>query len=401
MKIAVWLDRDYSPKSGGSFSYTDRLIKAIDDYNFTNGLDICFVSFEDIKSSSLKKEVIRLNAPLYCVASKMNFLPARVLNAIKKLYAKVFNKSILRQLEDNQIKIVYYISQFGTFIKDFPFVVSHWDIAHRSTYAFPEFSVALQNSRDKYYKSIVPRALMLFVESDTGKKELLRYSFINEQRIKFVPLFAGECASFDVPVEKQQTILSNYNLVAGKYFFYPAQFLAEKNHAAVVLALSEIKKDYPDYKVVFTGASEKSLCGTLDYIKDLSIMSGLSDSIVFPGFVPLEDMYVFYKNACAHIMASYVGPTNMPPLEAMEIGCPVICSDLGGHREELGDAAIYFNPMDIDQLANAMKEMINNGAEWRERIIKQSKVCIYNVNNAMRCIDNALYEASIVRSTWK
>jgi glycosyltransferase involved in cell wall biosynthesis len=41
-------------------------------------------------------------------------------------------------------------------------------------------------------------------------------------------------------------------------------------------------------------------------------------------------------------MPSYFGSTNLPPLEAVSLGCPVIYSDLPEFREQMGDAAIRF-----------------------------------------------------------
>ena len=44
MKIAVSLDENYRPEEGGGFSYYNRLIKAIDGFQFDPSLDICFVT---------------------------------------------------------------------------------------------------------------------------------------------------------------------------------------------------------------------------------------------------------------------------------------------------------------------------------------------------------------------
>jgi len=48
--------------------------------------------------------------------------------------------------------------------------------------------------------------------------------------------------------------------------------------------------------------------------------------------------------ATALIMPTYLGPTNIPVVEAWQTGCPILYSDIRGCREQAGDAALLFNP---------------------------------------------------------
>jgi glycosyltransferase involved in cell wall biosynthesis len=54
-------------------------------------------------------------------------------------------------------------------------------------------------------------------------------------------------------------------------------------------------------------------------------------------------------------MPTFYGPTNIPPLEAMALGCPVAASKIYGMPEQLGDAALFFDPRSIEGIAQAMK----------------------------------------------
>ena len=84
----------------------------------------------------------------------------------------------------------------------------------------------------------------------------------------------------------------------------------------------------------------------------------------------------------------------------MELGCPVICSDLPGHREELGSAAIYFNPMDSNEIANAMIEVFLNRDTYKSRIREQANKTPFTIDNALKAIDKNLCEAVIIRDNW-
>ena len=50
----------------------------------------------------------------------------------------------------------------------------------------------------------------------------------------------------------------------------------------------------------------------------------------------------------------------LPPLEAMSCGCPVITSNVSSLPEVCGDAALYFNPYNADEIVKAMKQIIED-----------------------------------------
>ena len=399
MKIAVWISFNYLPSVGGTFSYVNKLIKSIDEYDFHEELDVCFAATYYIKVGNLQRELIRVGSPLELLLSKIPYISKK--GKYQDLHWRLFSHNYHKILKKKGIRLLLYSSQFVKQVPDFPFIASHWDIAHRSTYAFPEFSFVLHKKRERYYNDFLPKALMIFVESNAGKEELIRYTCLNEERIRVVPIFPGECASFSVTPQQQISIIKDFQLEKNKYFYYPSQFLAEKNHYSVLKAFSMIASKYPSYKIIFSGNSPKTLLGTIDYIKASVKELGLTDKVVFAGFVSLETVYSLYKNACAHIMASYVGPTNMPPLEAMSIGCPVICSDISGHREEMKDAALYFKANNPSQLAIAMEEMINNREFYLHKIQQLSLVSEFTIENALDKMNKHLLEASVIRSTWE
>jgi len=56
-------------------------------------------------------------------------------------------------------------------------------------------------------------------------------------------------------------------------------------------------------------------------------------------------------------MPTFFGPTNIPPLEAMALGCPVAVSDIYAMREQLGDAALYFRPNSVRDIINIMERL--------------------------------------------
>ena len=84
---------------------------------------------------------------------------------------------------------------------------------------------------------------------------------------------------------------------------------------------------------------------------------GLSERVQFRGFVPLEELIYLYQNAFALAFLSFLGPDNFPPLEAFALMCPVIASKVSGAEEQMGDAALLFDPKDEVQLAAMIKKL--------------------------------------------
>ena len=88
------------------------------------------------------------------------------------------------------------------------------------------------------------------------------------------------------------------------------------------------------------------------------------------GYVSIEDLVALYRNAEAMIYTSFSGPENLPPLEAFALGCPVIASEFPGAREQLGDAAIYFDPHDPVSIAQAVIGFSGDGTKRQELMTK-------------------------------
>lgn len=397
VKIAVLLDINYTPETGGGFSYYDRLVHEIDSYDFSNDYDVCFVSANP-SISGFNRNIVQLSHKI------CRFIPVKIYHFIYRALVNLpLIKILIRNRENkiykkNDIRLIYNPIQMRTFVRNFPFIATSWDLGNYSTYAFPELvSEHDFNFRYRYCKKVLPKALMIFAESESGKAELMKFTQADEKRIKVLPLFAGNSINYISGEEQQYKFLTDNKLVKNRFFFYPAQFWAHKNHFGLIMAFSKFIMKNADYKLVLCGSDK----GNKSYIKQVVSEMGLSESVLFTGFLSTEDVNTLYSNAAALTMASFLGPTNMPPLEAMELGCPVICSDLSGHREMLGDAAIYCNPMDYDDICRAMEELVKNRSNYQNRIIKQNENSVFKIEHSIRKLDEYFKEATTLLNCWQ
>ena len=126
--------------------------------------------------------------------------------------------------------------------------------------------------------------------------------------------------------------------IAQPFVFYPAQFWAHKNHVVLIQALRYLREE-KGIKVncYFVGSDQ----GNQAYVQKRIDESRLDDQIRILGFVDDVTLRYLYKNALALAYVSLLGPNNLPPIEAAALGCPVIISDLPGHREQMREAALF------------------------------------------------------------
>jgi glycosyltransferase involved in cell wall biosynthesis len=92
--------------------------------------------------------------------------------------------------------------------------------------------------------------------------------------------------------------------------------------------------------------------------------------VVFPGYVPDAQLEILYKKAIAYVFPSFYEGFGLPPLEAMAKGCPVASSDKTCLPEVLGDAAIYFNPENKEEMKARIEKIIND-ENLRVELIKK------------------------------
>ena len=402
LSIGIILKEGYTPELGGGFSYYDSVVEAIDNYEFHTDLEFRFISFHSIPSNKFKKKIDFINIQDYFSWNeKLSFRLTKLLkkysffyriNVVRALKKKVQSrerKHLRNALIAQKVDIIYNIVPFTQFI-DYPFVETHWDLGHMSMFAFPEVTMnGVFETRDKYYSEWISKAFAIFCESNAGKEELLRYKPMNPDRVFVVPMFAGKITALNVAPGEINSILSKYSLEAGRFFFYPAQFWSHKNHYGLLKAFRIFVDQNPGTKLVFTGSDK----GNLSYIKSVINALKLDDEVIITGFVSNETLFAFYKTAISLVMPSYLGPTNLPLLEAQAIGCPVICNDFKGHREMLASGNnLFVKPGDHEELCNAMLSMYG-GASPTDGMVNG----VFNRENCMKSIENAFLSLTSAR----
>ncbi|MDD5291455.1 MAG: glycosyltransferase family 1 protein [Patescibacteria group bacterium] len=157
-----------------------------------------------------------------------------------------------------------------------------------------------------------------------------------------------------------------YN-IGSPFLLYVGNAYPHKNLEGLVKVFSVIHGKRPDLSLV--------LVGRQDYfykrVEEFSRKYWDKESpVIFPGFVPDENLKILYSQALAYVFPSFYEGFGLPPLEAMACGCPVISSNKSSLPEILGQAAIYFNPEDEGEMIKQIEKIIED-KNLRQELVKK------------------------------
>lgn len=240
-----------------------------------------------------------------------------------------------------------------------PALAAIHDLMHRYERRFPEVSTQGEYERREYeYLNISRLATGILVDSEVGKKQFTESYGHDPRSIYVLPFVAPR---YILASDQAETDLDHYGL-PDKFIFYPAQFWEHKNHKGLIHAATLLKPQYPDIHLVFAGSKKNAYASVGKLVRDL----GLEENVHFLGYVPDSEMAELYRRARALFMPTFFGPTDIPPLEAIALGCPVAVSDIYGMREQMGDAALYFNPESVTEITQVMERLWRDDALCRD-----------------------------------
>jgi glycosyltransferase involved in cell wall biosynthesis len=187
------------------------------------------------------------------------------------------------------------------------------------------------------------------VDSDRGMDDLHNYFHIPIDKIRVIPhKVPGYIYRYhDMNADTAKEILSRFDLPE-RFLFYPSQFEHAKNHRRLLQALRHLETQHgirvPLILVGLEGGSYKEIMTLISEYR-------MTDQVIHLGFASDKEIVAFYRLATALAYVSLGGPTNLPPLEAMILGTPLLCSNLFSMPEQVGDAGLLFDPFSPEDIA--------------------------------------------------
>lgn len=340
------------PNHGGSYQFWLSMIKGFSLFD-KNKYKIIVYAEEDewfeVTSRYGFSEHVHLESRRHFLNDCMGYLYRKTENNVARFFYQYTDSSIYRIKQD---KLDLWIAQVLDGVGDvlgIPSMIPIFDLMHRYE-KFPEV-IDKYEERERMYSHQCKYAEIILADSDVGKQHIIEaYSTVRpqlEQYIKVLPFVPPDYIY-------QTKIVNEMDMpLFDKYIFYPAQFWKHKNHDNLLKAIVELRRRGIETNLILVGSEQNNG----EYVRRLIREYNLDKNVKILGYVSNEEMVYLYKNARALVMPSFFGPTNIPQLEAFELGCPVATSNIYAIPEQVGDAALLFDPNSVDEIAGCIERL--------------------------------------------
>jgi glycosyltransferase involved in cell wall biosynthesis len=212
------------------------------------------------------------------------------------------------------------------------------------------------------------RAKKIITVSKFSKQEILENYKCDPDKIKVI--YNGYNGNIYKKIRNKEKIsekLEKYGL-SSPYILYVGRLEKKKNIPALVEAFGVAKMENKDFscKLVLVGAADYGY----DEIKCLIEEYNLNSEVFTPGWIKESDLPYIYNGATAFVFPSRHEGFGIPVLQALACGVPVAASYITPLREVGGDAALYFDPNDIESMAGALQKVVMD-KNLREELISR------------------------------
>lgn len=314
------------------------------------------------------------NTPVYCPPSPVQKIEAENLNAYSLSAPKPYNIFWEQWALPRAAR--------GSFLLNFGNTAPLWFknqglMVHDTAFmAHPRW---FSRSFAAYYRFVVPRAArvsrLVMTVSAFSQNEIASYFDISKDKILVLPSWVSP-------------VFQNLR----------SQGVQEKENYILAVASVEPRKNYPALLRAFSrleGLNLKAAGGSSDIFASTPELDALmrQPRVEILGRCDDQKLAALYTKALFFCSLSFYEGFGLPPLEAMNAGCPVLVSDIPPHREVCGDAALYADPNDGDDIHRKMKLLAQSPSLRQElSLAGKQRAAIFNKSNSVTLLVEKLKE---------
>lgn len=365
MRIGIDARTILNPEKGDAIGvghYTYQLIRHLLEIDKENEYVLFFdfrVREKDIKKFSQPNVKIKF----YPFSDYKKYLPG--------IYNEILGSAILSKEKLDLIHTTSHASRIPVSYNGKTIVTIHDLAVYKLNDVFPRF---FQTKNKALISLMVNKAEKIIAVSQSIKKDLQELLKCPEEKIKVI--YSGfDRRMFENPEIDRQKVLDKY-AIKDKYLLFLGTLEPVKNIVRLFEAFKIFKernkkdKITHDYKLVMAGKRGWLAKEYRQIAKDL----GLAKDIIFTGYIIGDDLVPLFHNADFFVMPSLYEGFGTTVLEAFATGTPAIVSNVSSIPEIAGDAAKLVNPIDTQNIAEAMIEFSRNEElknAYREKGLKQ------------------------------
>jgi glycosyltransferase involved in cell wall biosynthesis len=248
---------------------------------------------------------------------------------------------VARAARRHRAQLIHCPATLGPLHSSVPTVLTMHDLLYHS---HPEYMAKpLFTEPVKLMERLASRnATRILTDSQSSAADIRKYLRFDPARLEVIPL-AGTPRKTSLPPSSRR---SDLVLAVGNR-------LPHKNFAGLIRALALVQERIRP-RLVITGSRGD------DLLRPVVAELGLEAWVDLRTWVPEAELEQLFASATIFAMPSFGDGFCLPALDAMLIGLPVMLSDIPVYREVGGDAAIYFDPHDLQSIAAVMREVVTD-----------------------------------------
>ena len=213
-------------------------------------------------------------------------------------------------------------------------------------------------THDKKVKYACRVADKIVTISEQTKRDLIEFYHISEDRIQVIYQSCSTSFYDELSEAEMDQVRVKYKL-PNDFILYVGSITERKNTLQLVKAYELSKTSLP---LILVGGGKQYKDKVIQYIEDQK----LEEKVKIMSNVPDLDLPAIYQAAQLFVYPSLFEGFGIPILEAMQSGTPVITSTGSCFKEVGGDAAIYADPFDVNDIAYKINHVLNNSTKQNE-----------------------------------
>lgn len=286
-----------------------------------------------------------------------------------------------RLLKQYNLDLIHFPHFNVPYIYSGKYIVTIHDLIHqhfqmkRATTLNPFFYKLKQLGYNKVFSNAINKSQKILVPSDFVKNQLIDEWKVKQEKILVTPEAVDDkilTIAKKMSKQKIDKVLKKFNIQPpftakqepSGFIFYIGNAHPHKNVEGLIEAFLILRKKYQYLKLVLAGSSH--------YFWDRIKSTYDQESIIYTGYIEDSELVAFYKSAKAFVIPSFEEGFGIPILEAFACQCPVVSSNKGSLPEIGGDACLYFDPNNLDEMVEKIAEVLNSEKK-REDFIKKGE----------------------------
>lgn len=281
----------------------------------------------------------------------------------KKLWTLL---DLSKKLKNYKLDVFFSPTHYLPLYTSSPSVISILDVSYLY---FPN----LFKKKDLYQLRLwggcsIKKAKKIITISNSSKNDIIKMYKVNPDKVSVVYPGIKQDLGLKIKDLSMNDLSKKYG-IKGDYILFVGTLQPRKNIVKLIEAFSLIrnhKSSIGDLSLVIVGKKGWQFEDILNAPKKYNV----EDRVKFLDSVSDENLPSLYKNAFCFCLPSLYEGFGLPILEAMQYGCPVATSSVSSLPEAGGDAAVYFDPENVEDIKKSLESIIQS-SELRDKLIKK------------------------------